>query len=108
LRFIAILLAAVPAFMGCASAAQSERAIPVSDELAPYDAGFAYRASEKCPGVAMLIPLGPQALVHPDFKRGVAMFEHYVTVQTIDGACRAAAGLYDERTGKAAKLLGRK
>ena len=77
-------------------------------ELQPYDAGFAFKASQACPGLTMLIPMGPDAAADEGFKRGVAMFEHYEKLQTLDGACKAALKLYDSTTGKAAKVLGRK
>ena len=77
-------------------------------ELSPYDAGYAFQASVACPNVTLLFPMGTDAQANPEFKRGAAMFDHYVTLQKIEGACKAALSLYDEKTGKAAKMLGRK
>ena len=76
-----------------------------ADEPAPYDAGYAFAASQKCAGVSMLLPLGAEAQANEQFKRGMAMFDHYVSVQSLENACKAALNLYNETTGKAAKLL---
>jgi hypothetical protein len=77
-------------------------------EVPPYDAGYAYQASVMCPNLTLVFPIGPEAQANADFKRGTAMFERYLSLQKIEGACKAALNLYDEKTGKSAKILGRK
>lgn len=79
-----------------------------SDELAPYDAGYAFKASQSCPGVTLLVPIGAEAQGSPEFKRGAAMFDRYFELQKAEGACKAALNLYDSKTGKVAKVLERK
>lgn len=76
-----------------------------ADEPTPYDAGYAFAASKACPTATLLRPVGPEAQANEQFKRGMAMFDHYVAVQTTEGACKAALNLYNDATGKAAKLL---
>ena len=35
----------------------------------------------------------------------MAMFDRYVAAQTIDGACKSALNLYNDKSGKVAKIL---
>jgi hypothetical protein len=101
-------LAALTMIAKTAAVAGPTTLAQASDELAPYDAGFAIRASEKCPGLTMLVPLGDEAKANEQFKRGVAMFDRYLELQTMEAACKAALNLYDSKTGKAAKVLAPK
>ncbi len=78
------------------------------EEMSPYDAGYAFKASQICPGVTMLVPMGAEAQASPEFKRGVAMFDRYLELQKVEGACKAAFNLYDSKIGKAYKVLERK
>lgn len=72
--------------------------------LTAYDAGYAFRASKTCPGVRALVPLERLA-AEADFKRGEAIFDKYVDVMQLEGACGAALNLYDSRAGKVLPLL---
>jgi hypothetical protein len=91
-----------------AAAPAPQQVAQASEELAPYDAGYAYKASQACPGVTLLVPMGAEAQASPEFKRGVAMFDRYLELQKAEGACKAALNLYDSKTGKAYKVLERK
>lgn len=71
----------------------------------PYDLGYAARASETCPNVELLVKPSADNLANEDFKKGAAMFAHYLNVLKADGACRAALNLYDSKAGKVAPLL---
>ena len=105
LVFSALIVTALPVFAGEPAGQQLAQA---SEELAPYDAGYAFKASLNCPGVTLLIPMGPEAQASPEFKRGVAMFDRYLELQKAEGACKAALNLYDSKTGKTAKVLERR
>jgi hypothetical protein len=76
----------------------------VGDET-PYDLGYAWRASEACPNVQLLVKPDAVKLANEDFKKGAAMFGHYLDKLKAEGACRAALNLYDSKAGKAARLL---
>lgn len=76
--------------------------------VSPYDAGFAFQAGKSCPGVSFVAPMDAGAESTEQFKRGVAMFNHYLNLQKLEGACKAALTLYNLKTGKVAKLLHQK
>jgi len=77
-------------------------------DLQPYDAGYAVRAAELCPGITIPVKFGPEMSVQAPFVRGAAMFDLMASKQGPEAACKAALNLYDAQTGKVAKLLGRK
>lgn len=110
MRLFVLTVSASVLWASASAATPIDKAIVVAENgaLAPYDAGYATQASVSCPNVTLLIPIGPEAQQNSEFKRGVAMFDRYVSIQKLEGACKAALNLYDEKTGKAAKLLGRK
>ena len=60
----------------------------IADDASPYDVGYAFAASLKCPNVTFG-PAAPAVDVQASdtFKRGTAMFEHYLEMQQIEGAC---------------------
>jgi len=99
------LAAALMAFAAAVAPSAALRAQD-SDSVAPYDLGFAFQAGQNCPGAVLLHAVDTETQATEQFKRGVAMFEHYRELQKLDGACAAALKLYNSETGKAAKLLG--
>lgn len=70
-----------------------------------YDMGYAYRASASCPNSELMYQPDATMQNTGEFAKGVAMFEHYLKMQSADGACRAALSLYNSKTGKVAKIL---
>lgn len=104
-RLAVIAVTVAPAASAAELAAAPQVLAQAADEVSPYDAGYAFAASQKCPGATLLLPLGPEAQANEQFKRGMAMFERYVTAQTTEGACKAALNLYNDQTGKVAKIL---
>ena len=119
LRATELLLAIAIALLGChasgtiiapAHAAENNTGQPstaaASDiELTPYDAGYAFEASTTCPGLTMLATVAAEAKASDQFKRGQDMFNRYVELQKLEGACKAALNLYNDKTGKTAKVL---
>ncbi|MEQ1697723.1 MAG: hypothetical protein ABL901_17970 [Hyphomicrobiaceae bacterium] len=101
----ALVLAALVLFAHCSRTipALAEAAL-VGDET-PYDLGYASRASETCPNVELLVKPDAAKLANEDFKKGAAMFSHYLDKLKAEGACRAALNLYDSKAGKAARIL---
>jgi len=70
-----------------------------------YDVGYAFRASKSCPNTELLVQPDATAQANAEFVKGAAMFDHYLKLQSVDGACRAALSLYNSKTGKVAKVL---
>lgn len=77
----------------------------IAGDETPYDLGYAWRASEACPNVELLVKPDAEKFANEDFKKGAAMFGHYLNMRKAEGACQAALNLYDSKTGKAARLL---
>ena len=83
-------------------------ALAADGDLTPYDAGYAYHASRTCPDVQLLVAISPEMQASAQFQSGVDMFAAYLKAPGPEWACKAALNLYDAKTGKVAKLLGRK
>ncbi|MGH8335259.1 MAG: hypothetical protein ACRETL_00210 [Gammaproteobacteria bacterium] len=88
-----------------ASSAGAMAQAPSADDLTPYDAGYAFAASQNCPGVSLLVEIAGPTKSDEKFKSGQAMFDRYVAAMKIEGACQAALNLYNDKTGKTAKVL---
>jgi hypothetical protein len=99
-----LMLAAATLVYGWAPVALAQE----TSDLQPYDAGYAVRAAELCPGLSIPVKFGPEMTSQAPFVRGAAMFDLMATKQSPEAACKAALNLYDAQTGKVAKLLGRK
>ena len=98
-------LASVPAQAAGDQAAGLRVLVQSSGQVEPYDLGFAFQAGELCPDTTLAQLVADDIQARDQFKRGVAMFDHYVATQSLDGACKAAERLYSSKTGKVAQLL---
>lgn len=99
---VASVLAGLAAF--CVVQPAAAQSSTLGQETA-YDLGYAHRASQSCPNTELMVQPDAAAQANSEFAKGVAMFEHYLKMQSIDGACRAALSLYNSKTGKVAKVL---
>lgn len=83
-------------------------AAPAMADAGLYDTGFASAAAANCSNTQLRMTPGVEALADAEFKRGGDMFVTFVKQMGNETACKMAANLYDEKTGKVAPLLGRK
>lgn len=85
--------------------------IPLSaakaQSVSPYDLGYAYQASQVCPGLVLTVPVPEGVKTSSAFSEGVAMVQGNLERLTRERTCDFAMNLYDAENGKAAKILKR-
>jgi hypothetical protein len=78
-----------------------------AQSVSPYDLGYAYQASQVCPGLVLTVPVPEDAKTSSAFSDGVAMVQSNLERLTPERTCVFAMNLYDAENGKAAKILKR-
>ncbi len=76
-----------------------------ASRVAPYDLGYAYQASQNCPGFKLTVPVPDDVKTNPRFLDGVAMVDGMLKKLPKERACTFARRLYSTKEGSAAKII---
>ncbi|MGI9522948.1 MAG: hypothetical protein ACR2PG_15020 [Hyphomicrobiaceae bacterium] len=77
----------------------------ISSVVSRYDLGYAHKAAQDCPQLALLVDVDNDDLVSPDFVRGATIVTQQIKQIGLELICKFATNLYDAQSGKVAKLL---
>ena len=76
-----------------------------ASRVAPYDLGYAYQASQNCPGFKLTVPVPDDVKTNAAFLEGVAMVDGMLKNLPQERACTFALRLYGTKDGSAAKII---
>ena len=76
-----------------------------ASRAAPYDLGYAYQASQNCPGFKLTVPVPDDIKTNAAFLEGVAMIDGMLKKLPQERACTFARRLYGTKEGSAAKII---